>query len=91
MKRNQTMANCTKKIIAKLEGYDPIDLLGKISYLDFLLKTDFLVDYEQESKHVFLIRNALYFLVPFYMTHMVNVGIKHMNYEDILDVASVIL
>ena len=90
MKRNQTIANCTKKIIAKLEGYDPIDLLGKISYLDFLLKTDFLVDYEQESKHVFLIRNALYFLVPFYMTHMVNVGIKHMNYEDILDVASVI-
>ena len=66
------MLNNFSKIESIIFNHNPIDLLAKLSYLSWMMKTDAFSDLDEQSFTFLQVKEALYYVLAFLFSHQVS-------------------
>lgn len=74
----------------QLTGIDPVDLLAKTNVAGFVLRTDFLSDFEDYRFEWKKFTDASPFLLSFYFVHAVEYGEKKISFQNLMSIIQTI-
>lgn len=78
------MLNNFSKIESIIFNHNPIDLLAKLSYLSWMMKTDAFSDLDEQSFTFLQVKEALYYVLAFLFSHQVsNINENKISFDDL--------
>lgn len=78
------MPNNFSKIESIIFNHNPIDLLAKLSYLSWMMKTDAFSDLDEQSFTFLQVKEALYYVLAFLFSHQVsNINENKISFDDL--------